>query len=195
VKLTTEFVTVLVGAVAAGLSLATLLVVVYQTALMKRQTEIIEKQDEIIARRAILSIQKGQYYTAAPENDRLPLMAHNSGRKGSDSFNWHILIPKEAATDGMNGGTLVGDVVVAGTMYAHIFGRTVVSLYPQEDAMQLSEVRIKRAAGRQTKFTILWYIAAHDGRFPEGPAGSQEYGRIEVDLRPLSTPTPSPARP
>jgi hypothetical protein len=116
-----EFVSVVIGAVAAGVAVTTLLIVIYQTGLMRRQTtimnaqidlakeqtalakeqtklsqrqlEIVEKQDELLARRAVLRFHVAEIQRDPDGSVVLQARVENVGRRAARDYFWQLLLP------------------------------------------------------------------------------------------------------
>jgi hypothetical protein len=85
--------------VAGWVSVLTLVVVCYQVYLMVRQTRILEKQDDLLARRADFVLKcTATPSTAYPGELRLEFFAQNTGNKTAKDFYWRLFIPQALAS-------------------------------------------------------------------------------------------------
>jgi hypothetical protein len=125
-KMDTEYVSMVIGAIGAGLAVTTLLIVIYQTALMRRQTavmdtqtnlateqtalareqtrlsqrqlEIVEKQEELLARRAVLALYLVELKREPDGGVVFQARVRNDGRRGTRDYFWHLLLPADLPT-------------------------------------------------------------------------------------------------
>jgi hypothetical protein len=167
-----------------------LLIVGYQTWLMMRQTEIVEKQDKLLARRAVLTARANKVKT---EGDRITysIVVVNLGEKGASGYHWNLLIPPLGGPVvglGADGAEVSDAVTIDGATFIPHRGYAGLPLFPslrQELGLKI-QIR-RRDPGEKIEVPILWRIAAEDGVFPEGairPDGSAGVlGRLVLDGR------------
>jgi len=99
-------------------------------------------------------------------------MAHNDGDRTTDSFDWHVLFPKDAPILEGRSGQPGDDVTIDGVVYTHRWLRHPFPLR-KGDPFHIMSIR--------AKVPILWYIRSDDGTFPGlNKDGTVRYGRIEL---------------
>lgn len=170
-------------------SVVTLCVVAFQTFLMVRQTDILDKQDKLLAHRAQLTVRADKLKV---EGDLVSysIVAQNVGPKGASGYHWTMLVPAV-------GGPFKGfdrtnaesgePVTIDGATFTPYKGYIALPLFPGL-RQEILKIHVRRSdPGEKIEIRFFWRIAAEDGVFPEGairPDGSVgKPGLLIVDGR------------
>jgi len=150
---------------------------------MQRQLDILHRQDELMQRRADLSVRvvvKRPDQTDA--NLRLEFLVKNSGNRSANDFYWHTYIPTQFSRNQNFSVPRTGDVApfqtldVEGIEYRHFATVYKEPAYPGREVPIGHIVSDNPTAGGQ--YEIHWQVIAEDGRFP--PDG--RLGRLLVQI-------------
>lgn len=132
-----------------------------------RQLGLMERQDEIIARSAEL-IRKAECDVSARE---VIFDAENTGKRGVDSFDWHIWVPDVLGKNWTMIDIYAGDISshssdeqINGKNYSRFSGCFRDHLYPTRHK---AFARLKLTNSTDGTYTFYTQIACEDGVFPE----------------------------
>jgi hypothetical protein len=133
------------------------------------------------AKKPVLSIRLASPVTNHDGRRWIRFQAHNGGDKTAESFEWHILVPKDAAVEWSTG--VVGNDIdsYGGVTYSHRWLRHLVPLPANGGTFDLVNISVKPDTPPR-KFTALWFITWQETTFPgQQRDGSPKYGRITVE--------------
>jgi len=152
----------------------TVLLTVIMLILMVRQTVVIEKQDEILGRRAKLAVvitKESQDATGVP----FGVAVQNVGKKGAQNFYYTLLIPKDAPLVSVNSRRdarpplgVVRDIAIDGVTFRQYRDFFPLPLYPNIP-VDVAEFKmgLDSSSWKSKTIAIRWRVSAEDGVFPD----------------------------
>ena len=155
---------IFLGGLAVFAAFLTIALVWNQINLMNRQLEITEKQDELLARTAKLSMEIELDKTGPP---RLVFSVRNDGKGSARGFYWHVYVPTRllAQRSFDVGGAIILGQEVGGDMIAFR------SFYEQpifpSRSVSIGSVTLAHPLPNGPAGSFLWQITAEVGVFPD----------------------------
>ena len=136
-------------------------------------------EDEILARRAELSILAVVYPPDTYRVRRVELRVKNSGKRTATWYYWHLYVPIKIAGYDIKFGEekKIEEVVVEradGGTWRRYDDHVQYPMAPTRSGV----VAVMKVSGQQSTFSVEWQVIADDGIFP----GGDEYGVTEIKL-------------